>query len=184
MDSKKRGTIYGIKGLFRGSRFRFAICFFLFAISLPLYSQTQTELGSEGDLTVLGTGGTALDPNTEIKGFTVFGSTQAAYTGAVIGDGNVVVNGVLAVSSGAYFVGNSTFPAAAGIFINDGSPGQILSKNSGGWLEWFSASAIGDNLGSHVATTTLNMNSWTMVGVSSVNFRSNVFISSAAPAQG
>ena len=183
MERQKLSTIYGIKGLFRGPRSRFAICFFLFAISLPLYSQTQTELGSEGDLTVLGTGGTALDPNTEIKGFTVFGSTQTAYTGAVIGPGNVVVNGVLAVSSGAYFVGNSTFPAAAKIFINDGSPGQLLSKNSGGWLEWFNAGAIGDNLGTHIATQTLNLAGWNMVNASSVNFRSNVFISSASEAQ-
>ena len=183
MERQKLGIICGVKGLFRGPRSRFAICFFLFAISLPLYSQTQTELGSEGDLTVLGTGGTALDPNTEIKGFTVFGSTQAAYTGAVIGNGNVVVNGVLAVSSGAYFVGNSTFPAAAKIFINDGSPGQILSKNSGGWLEWFNAGAIGDNLGTHIATQTLNLAGWNMVNVSSVNFRPNVFISSASAAQ-
>ena len=183
MERQKLGIICGVKGLFRGPRSRFAICFFLFAISLPLYSQTQTELGSEGDLTVLGTGGTALDPNTEIKGFTVFGSTQAAYTGAVIGNGNVVVNGVLAVSSGAYFVGNSTFPAAAKIFINDGSPGQILSKNSGGWLEWFNAGAIGDNLGTHIATQTLNLAGWNMVNASSVNFRSNVFISSASEAQ-
>src|SRR3989339_314086 len=41
----------------------------------------------------------------------------------------------------------------------------------------------GDNLGNHVATTTLNMNSWNMVNVSSVNFLSNVYISSATAAQ-
>ena len=41
----------------------------------------------------------------------------------------------------------------------------------------------GDNLGNHIATTTLNMNSWNMVGISSVNFRSNVFITSATAAQ-
>jgi len=41
----------------------------------------------------------------------------------------------------------------------------------------------GDNLGNHVATTTLNMASWNMVGISSVNFRSNVFITSATAAQ-
>ncbi len=108
---------------------------------------------------------------------------QAAYTGAVVGPGGVVVNGALAVSSGAYFVDSSTFPSAGKIFIGDGSPGQILSKNSDGALQWASSSAMGDNLGSHVATTTLNMANWDVVNVSSVNFKSNVFISSAAAAQ-
>lgn len=83
----------------------------------------QTEMGFEGDVLVLGTDGTELDPNLKVKGFTVFGSTQAAYTGAVAAPGNVVVNGVLAVSSGAYFVGNSTFTGAGKIFVTDGTPG-------------------------------------------------------------
>lgn len=131
-----------------------------------LYS--QTELGSEDDLTVLGVNGVDLDPDVEIKGFTVFGSTQSAYTGALAGPGNVVVNGVLAVSSGAYFVGNSTFTAASQLFINDGSPGQILSKNSAGSLQWTSSSAIGDNLGNHAATTTLNMANKDVDNVSSM----------------
>lgn len=121
-----------------------------------LYS--QTELGSEDDFTVLGTNGTAADPDAEIKGFTVFGSTQTAYTGAVAGPGNVVVNGVLAVSSGAYFVGNSTFTNAAKIFINDGAAGQLLRRNTAGSLEWVNSSALGDNLGNHIATTTLTAN--------------------------
>ena len=78
---------------------------------LFIHAQTATEMGVQGDFTVVGTTGTAADPNVEIKGFTVFGNTQGSYTGGVVGDGNVVVNGNLAVSSGAYFVGNSTFAA-------------------------------------------------------------------------
>lgn len=128
----------------------------------------QTELGSEDDLTVLGKSATADDPDVEMKGFTVFGATQTAYDGAVIGPGNVVVNGVLSVSTGAYFVGASTFTSANKIFINDGSAGQILRKSSGGYLAWDSASAIGDNLGNHVATTTLQM------GVYGVNTSSDI----------
>ncbi len=128
----------------------------------------QTELGSEDDLTVLGTNGTALDPDTEIKGFTVFGSAQSSYTGASAAPGHVVVNGVLAVSSGAYFVGNSTFTGAGKIFVNDGNPGQLLRKNSGGYLEWSDISSIGDNLGNHTATARLNMAGYSADNVSSV----------------
>ncbi len=135
---------------------------------LPCKAISQTELGSEGDLTVLGTGGTLLDPNAEIKGFTVFGSTQAGYSGAVAGDGNVVVNGVLSVSSGAYFVGNSTFTGANKIFITDGAAGQILIKDSAGYLQWISSGAIGDNLGNHTAAQALNLNNNQIENVSSM----------------
>ncbi|MGD9643706.1 MAG: DUF1566 domain-containing protein [Elusimicrobiales bacterium] len=40
-----------------------------------------------------------------------------------------------------------------------------------------------DNLGNHIATTTLNMAGWNMVNVSSVNFKPGVFIASAPAAQ-
>jgi len=145
----------------RFPRLAFSLLFLgcgLWPMAAGLYC--QTELGSEDDLIVLGKDGNAADPDTEIKGFSVFGATQAAYTGAVAGPGNVVVNGVLSVSSGSYFVGNSTFTAAAKVFINDGSAGQLLSKNSGGYLQWTSSSSIGDNLGSHIATTTLQMGAY------------------------
>jgi hypothetical protein len=190
MTCKKDGIFRGIKGFLCAHSRRFVLFPFLSAcVLVPVFTSvarcaSQTELGSAGDLVVLGTGGTELDPNTKIKGFTVFGSTQAAYTGAVVGDGNVVVNGALSVSSGAYFVGNSTFTGASKIFVNDGSPGQILTKNSGGWLDWVNSNTLGDNLGSHVATTTLNMASWNIVNVSSVNFLPNVFVASATAAQG
>jgi hypothetical protein len=134
-----------------------ALCFLGFALAFSPAARAQTELGSVGDLTALGVDGTALDPDTKIKGFTVFGSTQAAYTGAIVGRGNVVVNGVLSVSSGAYFAGNSTFTAAGNIFVNDGAAGQMLGKNSGGWLQWLE----GDNLGNHIATQVLNMGGYT-----------------------
>ena len=100
----------------------------------PLYAQGQTELGVKDDLSVFGTNGTFDDPNVEIKGFTVFGSTQTSYTGAVNGPGNVVVNGTLAVSSGAYFTGVSTF--SSGMYVM--APGSAATdmaqiwRNSGG----------------------------------------------------
>ncbi|PKM98884.1 MAG: hypothetical protein CVU79_01140 [Elusimicrobia bacterium HGW-Elusimicrobia-3] len=134
-----------------------------------------TEFGIEDDLTVLGTGGavTPADPDLEVKGFTVFGSTQTAYTGlAAPAAGDVVVNGYLAVSSGAYFVGGSTFAAGgayftgvssfsnvANVHFGGGVAGQVLSKQAGGGMQWTNVSEMvsGDNLGSHIATTTLNM---------------------------
>lgn len=150
---------------------------------LPSLAAAQSELGSEDDLIVLGTDGTALDPDTEIKGFTVFGATQAAYTGITAAPGNVVVNGILAVSSGAYFVGGSTFGAAgayftgissfsniADIHIAGGAADQILKKVAGAGLQWANAADLvpGDDLGNHTATTTLQM------GVYGVNTSSDI----------
>ncbi|MCX5790721.1 MAG: hypothetical protein NTY45_00645, partial [Elusimicrobia bacterium] len=125
------------------------------------------EFGVEDDLTVLGTEGTVQDPDLEVKGFTVFGATEA-FPGVVPGPGNVVINGRLYVSSGTYFVGDSTFTSAANIFIGDGLPGQLLRKTFGGNLYWDNISSLGDNLGNHVATTTLNMAGYQIINVSSL----------------
>ena len=127
----------------------------LFALSLQLRAQGQTELGVKDDLSVFGTNGTLDDPNVEIKGFTVFGSTQTSYTGAVSGPGNVVVNGALAVSSGAYFTGVSTFSTGmyvmaaatftnvANIYITGGADKQVLAKNgAAGPLKWTDVAAL------------------------------------------
>ena len=144
------------------------------ALAWPLAGTAgaQVEFGAEDDLTVFGVDGTAADADVEIKGFSVFGATQSAYTGIAAGKGNVVVNGVLAVSSGAYFAGSSTFTAASKIYINDGSPGQLLSRNSDGSLQWASSGALGDNLGNHIATTTLNMAARDIVSVSTISVSS------------
>jgi len=138
-----------------------------------------TEFGIEDDLTVIGSQGTALDPDAEVKGFTVFGATQAAYTGAVVGAGNVVVNGYLAVSSGAYFVGGSTFASGgayftgvssfsnvANIHIAGGAANQVLKKVAGGGMAWDDVSALvtGDNLGNHTSTANLIMTGYNVVG--------------------
>lgn len=136
-----------------------------------------TEFGIEDDLTVLGTQGSAADPDAEVKGFTVFGSTQSAYTGAVVGAGNVVVNGYLAVSSGAYFVQSSTFagtvnlPAPTSLYVGGGSDGQVMTKNATtGTMQWANVSSMvsGDSLGTHIATMTLQMSNFGIVNVASV----------------
>ena len=146
----------------------------LCALAWPLAGTAgaQVEFGAEDDISVFGVDGTAPDPDAEIKGFSVFGATQTAYTGITAGRGNVVVNGVLAVSSGAYFAASSTFTAASKIYINDGSAGQLLSRNSDGSLQWASSGALGDNLGNHTATQNLAMGANQISGTGSVTMSS------------
>jgi hypothetical protein len=171
MNSEKNGISPGRKGPFCVPRSRIVALLFAAIALRPLAPvlYAQTELGSSDDLTVMGTNGTALDPDVEIKGFTVFGSTQSAYPGNIpVLAGNVVVNGYLSVSSGSYFSANSTFTAANTVFINDGSAGQLLAKNSAGYLQWVN-SAVGDNLGNHVATTTLQMGNYAITSSTAIN---------------
>ena len=70
------------------------------------------ELGADDDLTVLGTGGTVPDPDVEIKGFSIFGSTNVL-TYISTAPGNTVFNGAVQVSSSVYVVGVSTFTGNA-----------------------------------------------------------------------
>ena len=131
---------------FRIAAFRFFLAAGLLFLASGSYAENLSfvEFGVAGDLTVLGQVGTAVDPNVKIKGFTVFGSTQTYYTGIVPGNGNVVINGSVSVSSGAYFSATSTFPEARSIVINDGAAGQVLVKAADGHLEWKDgAAAIG-----------------------------------------
>jgi len=145
--------------------FKILILILIFGVSG--YCDNNTELVVEDDLTINGTQGTYEDPDVELKGFVVIGATQPTYTANIsTGPGNVIINGILGVSSGAYIVGNttityitsSTFSGASSIFINDGSTGQILKKSSTGNLIWSDLTAVGDNLGNHIATMTLTAN--------------------------
>ncbi|MBU2483382.1 MAG: hypothetical protein KJ760_20035 [Proteobacteria bacterium] len=108
-----------------------------------------TEFGIEDDLTVLGTGGSATDPDVEIKGFSVFGVTQAAPALNIpAAPGNIFVNGYVQVSSGMYVTGSSTFTAGlystgissfgvpGSIYISGGGTGEVLKKLAGGGMEW------------------------------------------------
>ena len=89
----------------------------VFTLLLAPAVYAATEFGIQDELTVLGTSGnTAADPSVEIKGFTVFGATQTAFTNmASPVAGDVAINAHLLVSSGTYFVAGSTF-AGYGIF--------------------------------------------------------------------
>ncbi|MDA8244936.1 MAG: hypothetical protein M0025_12565 [Elusimicrobia bacterium] len=143
-----------------------------------VYADNNTEFGIEDDLTVLGNGGTLADPDVEIKGFSVFGATQVAPPLQIpVAPGNVFVNGYVQISSGLYVAAPSTFtatvnlPAPGSIYVTGGTNGQVLSKDgTTGTLKWNDVSSMvsGDNLGNHVATTTLNMNGFGLVNVASV----------------
>ncbi|MCM2267519.1 MAG: hypothetical protein NDI60_07050 [Elusimicrobiales bacterium] len=103
-----------------------------------------TEFGIEDDLTVFGTdGNSTADADLEIKGFTVFGSTEADHAlGIPRAPGNIYANGYVQVSSGLYVAGSSTFtavmrlPVASRIFLQDGIPGQVLKKQPDGSMGW------------------------------------------------
>jgi hypothetical protein len=153
-----------------GLYFLLAVC--LLSSAPGLYAVAGTETGIEDDLTVKGADGDAVDPDAEIKGFTVFGATQTSYTGAVISSGSVVINGYLAVSSGAYFVLPSTFASSAyflggstftaGVYftglssftgqvsfsnvdnvqVGDGTANQVVIKEANGTLGWNNVSSM------------------------------------------
>ena len=106
-----------------------------------------TEFGIEDDLTVLGTGGSDIDPDLEVKGFSVFGATKSALN-IPAAPGSMFVRGYVEVSSGmyvagsstftsgAYFTGVSSFSDAANIHIAGGAANQVLKKVAGGGLVW------------------------------------------------
>jgi len=106
------------------------------------------------------------------------------------GTGSVYVNGKstftsnVLISSNVYVVGVSSFTDK--VYISGGSTGQLLKKNSGGYLEWGDASGAGDNLGNHVATATLNMAGFGVVNVGSMTivatttYTSSLWVSTSA----
>ncbi|HAT71835.1 MAG TPA: hypothetical protein DCS63_03370 [Elusimicrobia bacterium] len=143
----------------------------------------NTEFGIEDDLTVIGNQGTMMDPDVELRGFTLLGSTGAAQTVYIPQTpGNMYVSGYVQVSSGMYVAGSSTFTSGAyftgissfnnvnNIHIGGGTGGQVLVKVAGGGLDWGTVSSMvsGDNLGSHIATMTLQMGNFGIVNVASI----------------
>lgn len=135
---------------------------FLLPLASVAYAQDNgTEFGIEDDLTVLGTQGTQADPDVEIKGFTLFGSSVVS-PNIPIEAGNVYINGEVEITSGVYVGGTSTFTAAmfvndianftagaASIYIGGGSVDQVLKKDLDGSLIW--SDILGEVAGSGVA---------------------------------
>lgn len=120
MASNKKNAFFRAGGVSRRAPF-YSVFFlprspflFLFLSAacclLPGAAFSTTELGVKDDLTVLGTAGTAVDPDVEIKGFAVFGSTQAAPALNIpAARGNIFINGYVEISSGMYVNAASTF---------------------------------------------------------------------------
>ncbi|MCG2726489.1 MAG: hypothetical protein L6420_09635, partial [Elusimicrobia bacterium] len=177
-----RSLVTAYRSLITVHRSLFTVCCLLFtAYCLPLTVVAGTELGATDDFTVLGTDGTVDDPDVEIKGFTIFGSTNVL-THISTAAGNTVFNGAVEVSSDIYIVGKSTFidnayfAGAGNIFVNDGADGQILRYNSGGYLEWVDASSFGDDLGDHIATEQLQMGNyaiWSSSDITAARYQIN-----------
>ncbi|HBW23240.1 MAG: hypothetical protein A2X28_05730 [Elusimicrobia bacterium GWA2_56_46] len=64
--------------------------------------------------------------------------------------------------------------------ITGGTPGagKVLTSDAAGLASWVAAGSVGDNLGNHVATTTLNMNGNSIVNVASATFTGGITASS------
>ena len=93
-------------------------------------------------------------------------------TGSVYVTGKSTFTAVMLISSSIYVSQNN-------LFISGGATGQLLKKNAAGYLEWGDASGVaGDNLGTHVATTTLNMNGFGVISAASGTFTNGVTASS------
>ena len=158
------------------------------ALSRTAYADNDTEFGIEDDLTVLGTGGTSTsDPDVEIKGFTVFGSTEADHDLNIPkAPGNIFVNGYVQISSGVWAVGPSTFtgtvnlPVPESISVSGGAEGEVMTKY-GTVMKWSAVSSMvsGDNLGNHIATTTLQMSNFGIINVASITANGYIQMSSA-----
>jgi hypothetical protein len=127
---------------------------------------TASSAALSGQLVVYGT--STLTGNTGVGG--TLGVTGAAALNGNIALGDaasdiVTVNGQSSFvagstfSAGAYFTDISSFSDVAKVHFGGGAPDQVLKKAAGGGMQWTNVSDMvsGDNLGSHIATTTLQM---------------------------
>ncbi|HAF95245.1 MAG: hypothetical protein A2021_02285 [Elusimicrobia bacterium GWF2_52_66] len=147
------------------------------------YADNATEFGVEDDLTIMGTAGTVADPDVEIRGFSIFGSTGVT-ANIPVAPGNIIVNGQMQVSSGAWFVGNSTFtgtvtlPAPVSLRIAGGLDNQVMSYNAAnGAMQWADVESMvagGDSLGSHIATKTLDMAEFGIIRIASASITNGI----------
>jgi len=150
-----------------------------------------TEFHVVDDLYVGGWNGTWNDADVEIYGFSIFGSSTVAGSTkwdkmkSVISPstGSVVILGNLAVASPAYIEGITIATSATDTsklrFETDATNNEkVLQLDSNGYVKFVSVSSLGDNLGNHIATMTLNMNYFPIINVSSIGFsNSAVYIS-------
>jgi hypothetical protein len=92
-----------------------------------------------------------------MNGQSIVNVASATFSSSVTVKNDFGATGYMSITTMSV-TGASTFTAVGNIYINGGTDNQVLAKNgAGGPLKWMDISAIGDNLGNHVATTTLNM---------------------------
>ncbi len=145
-----------------------------------------TEFGAQDDLVVLGTGGNWFDPDVEIYGFTIFGSTIGVTPKISASTGSVFIGGNLQVEATSYMKGleidqlgngvsNLTFTGASD------HRGKVLRLNSVGYVEFVEPKILdvtGDNLGNHIATKTLDMSGYGIINIQQLQFgNANLVIS-------
>ncbi|MBI5743148.1 MAG: hypothetical protein HY952_01230 [Elusimicrobia bacterium] len=183
----RSGGITLAERLFLALRGAIVVSAALFCFFGAANAQDQTELGSEDDISVLGIDGTVPDPDVEIKGFSVFGSTNVL-THISTAPGNVLINGALEVSSDVYVVGRSTFSGnvhslgsiSAVKFYGDGSSltglGGTLSGGQAPRLAyWTAATSLGNsNLSQDAAGMTVMGSSFTVQGGGYFNGHVNI----------
>ncbi len=161
---------------------KLAVILIFSGLSLTGRASFAAALNALDHLRGYGVGGTVANPDFTVKGFSVFGSTYVL-THISTTTGNVVINGQLEVSSDVYVVKSATFTDNVylnqnSLYISGGATNQLLKKDPGGWLTWTDISFIYDNLGNHIATTTLNMAGNSIINAASGTFSQGITASS------
>jgi len=152
----------------------FSVSLWLLVSGLAFAADQEVELGVQDDLTVFGSGGTVPDPDVEIKGFSVFGSTNVL-TYISTAPGNTVFNGAVQISSDVYVTGRSTFAASLQIWNPAGFSGNLFYISTGtanvirmtGAGEIYANKFYGDISGAtgqsswnHIATQNIQLNGY------------------------
>jgi hypothetical protein len=153
-----------MNGAFNGAFVRFCaaiLAVFLLRAQFVYGAPAPTEFGVADDLTVYGTDGTVPDPDAEIKGFTVFGSTNLL-THVSTAPGNVLINGALQVNN-LYAVGASTFSGSVYVIGYTSA-----TKYYGDGSSLTGLTGLADNLGNHIAVQDLNLAGFGIVGAGAV----------------
>ena len=117
---------------------------------LPAYS--ATEFGVKDDVTVMGVDGTVSDPNLEVKGFSIFGSTDLI-THISTAPGNTVFNGAVEISSDVFVVGKSSFSAPVSVLDAGGASTYLFVRDDGN----VGIGTINPNTKLHIASSTLTL---------------------------
>lgn len=147
-------------------------------------ADNETEFGAQDDFVALGTNGTWSDPDVEIYGFSIFGSTVGITPKISASTGSVFIGGNLQVNSTAYIEGveiNQNAGTSKLIFNGAGTySGRVLTLDAQGRVVFSDPSSIGagDNLGNHIATRSLDMAGYEIINIKELKIGQGLSISS------